>query len=109
MSQALTASRLVDGIVVFVGAEGGWTERLDRARLFDSKEDTAAGLDAAKQDEAGNLVVDIYAIDISTKGGGPVPTKLREAIRARGPTVHPAFSKPGSTPAKAPEDDHVSV
>ncbi len=109
MSQAITASRLNDGAVVFLGADATWTERLDGARLFGTKDDAAIGLEAAKRDEGRNLVVDVYAIDISTKGGGAVPTKLRELIRARGPSVHPEHAKPGSFPATAPEDDHVSV
>ena len=53
--------------------------------------------------------MDLYAIDVSTHGGAIVPLKLREAIRARGPTIHPEFAKPGSTPAVVQEDDHVSV
>ncbi len=109
MSQAITASRLTDGVVVFVGTDGAWTERLDQARVFEAKDEAALALDAAKRDESLNLVVDVYAIDVSGKGGVPVPTKLREAIRARGPTVHPDFAKAGSAPATVPEDDHVSV
>ena len=109
MIQVITASRLVDGLVVFRDPEGGWAERLDRAALFEGKEAAAAGLDDAKRDEGRNLVVDVYAIDVSTSGGAVVPTKLREAIRARGPTVHPAFAKPGAGVPVIREDDHVSV
>ncbi len=46
--------------------------------------------------EAGNLVLDLYAIDVTVQAGSIVPIKLREAIRARGPTIFPAFTKPGS-------------
>ena len=109
MSQVLTASRLVNGSVVFRAPDKSWVERLDRAALFEDKAEASAALEQAKPDEAGNLVVDIYLIDVSTSSGGVVPTKTREAIRARGPTVHPEFAKPGVGAPVAREDDHVSV
>ena len=109
MSQIVTASRLADGAVVFLDAGGGWSERLDRAAVFADKTDGATGLEAGKAAESANLVVDVYAVDVSTTGGTIVPLKLREVIRARGPTILPAFTKPGSTPAAVQEDDDVSV
>lgn len=109
MPQVVTASRLADGAVVFLDAGGGWSERLDRAAVFSDKGESAGGLDAGKAAEAASLVVDVYAVDVSVGAGTPVPLKLREAIRARGPTILPAFTKPGSTPATVQEDDHVSV
>ena len=109
MSQVVTASRLVDGVVVFRDPAGVWSERLDQAALIDGKPEAATALEQAKADEVGNLVVDSYLIDVSTSSGGVVPTKTREAIRARGPTVHPEFAKPGVGAPVAREDDHVSV
>ncbi len=109
MSQVITANRLYDGAVVFLGLDAAWVERLDRAVLYDGKDAVAAGLDQARRDEENNLVVDCYAIDVSANSGAVVPTKLRELIRARGPTIHPEYTKPGSVPATAQEDDHVSV
>ena len=109
MAQVLTASRLVDGAVVFLDETGIWGERLDRARVFADKAAAAAGLDSGRNAEVRNEIMDLYAVDVSTAGGAIVPLKLREAIRARGPTIHPEFTKPGSTPALVQEDDHVSV
>ncbi len=109
MSQVITASRLHDGAVVFQSNDGRWVERLDHAAVYEGKDVVASAIERAKRDEGLNLVLDIYAVDVSTKGGAPVPTKLREAIRAHGPTVHPEYAKPGSAPAVSPEDDHVSV
>ena len=109
MAQIVTASRLADGVVVFLDAGGGWSERLDRAALHSGKAESAAGLEAGRAAEAASLVVDVYAVDVSTAGGTVVPVKLREAIRARGPTILPEFTKPGSTPAPVKEDDDVSV
>jgi hypothetical protein len=109
MSQVVTANRLYDGAVVFVGADHSWIERLDRAAMFEGKDAVAAALERAKRDEENNVVVDVYAVDVSANSGAVVPTKLRELIRARGPTIHPEFTKPGSVPPRAQEDDHVSV
>ena len=109
MSQVLTASRLADGLVVFSAPDKSWVDRLDQAALFEDKAEAATALEQAKLDEVGNLVVDTYLIDVSTSSGGVVPTKTREAIRARGPTVHPEFAKPGVGAPVAREDDHVSV
>ena len=109
MPQIVTASRLADGVVVFLDAGGGWSERLDRAAVFADKRESAGALEAGKAAEAASLVIDVYTVDVSVRAGAPVPLKLREAIRARGPTILPAFTKPGSTPAPVQEDDHVSV
>jgi hypothetical protein len=109
MNQVITANRLTDGAVVFLGTDRAWGERLDRAAMYDGKEAVATALEQAKQDEENNLVVDVYAIDVSANSGAVVPTKLRELIRARGPTIHPEFTKAGSVPPTAQEDDHVSV
>ena len=109
MAQIVTASRLADGTVVFLDAGGGWTERLDGAAVFADKTAAATGLDAGKAAEAASLVLDVYAVDVTVGAGDIVPVKLREAIRARGPTIIPAFTKPGSTRSSVQEDDHVSV
>ena len=70
---------------------------------------SAVGLEAGRAAEAGNLILDLNAIDVTVQAGSIVPIKLREAIRARGPTIFPEFVKPGSTPPAVKEDDHVSV
>ncbi len=109
MAQVVTASRLTDGVVVFLDSDGQWSERLDRAKLHADKVESAAGIETGKAAEAASLVVDVYAVDVTIQAGLVVPTKLREAIRARGPTIHPEFTKPGSSSAPVQEDDHVSV
>jgi hypothetical protein len=93
MGQVITANRLKDGTVVFLGTEFNWVEQIADARLFNSAEAVAAGLAATKKDEVDNLVVEIYAIEVSDKAGAVVPVRLREAIRASGPTIHPEHGK----------------
>lgn len=94
MNQVITASRLSDGTVVFLGQDRAWVERLAEAAVFNSVETSADALAAAGRDEQANVVLDIYAIDVADQGGTVKPVKLREAIRAQGPTVKPEHGKP---------------
>jgi hypothetical protein len=94
MGQVITANRLRDGAVVFMGPDSTWVDRINAAKVFASSEDAATGLAASKKDEDENLVLDIYAIDVTEKNGAVIPVRLREAIRAVGPTVHPDHSRP---------------
>ncbi|MDX7952685.1 DUF2849 domain-containing protein [Lichenihabitans sp. Uapishka_5] len=94
MNQVITASRLSDGTVVFLGPDRAWVERLAEAAVFVSPEASAAALTEAGGDERANVVLDIYAIDVADKAGVVAPIKLREAIRAQGPTVKPEHGKP---------------
>lgn len=103
MQQVVTASRLRDGAVVFFSAGNRWVEQLGQAAVFSTLEASTAALQSAQKDEANNVVVDVYAIDVADRGGVLKPVKLREAIRAQGPTVHPEHGKP--TAASEPEAD----
>ncbi len=110
MPQVVTGSRLTDGVVVFLGSASAWVETLAEAARLEGKDAVAGALDEGRRAEADNLVVDVYAIDVAERNGRLVPTKLREAIRAQGPSIHPEFGKPiAPVPPIPPEDDHVSV
>ena len=87
MSQVITANRLTDGIVVYLGQEGAWTEQLNEAKLFASKAEAETGLAAARDDAKRNLIVEPCLVDVTDEAGGRRPLTLRESIRARGPTV----------------------
>lgn len=93
MPQVITASRLRDGAVVFVGPEQRWVERLSEANVFPDNESAAGALHTAQIDEAGNVVLDVYTVDVTERSGVVRPVRLREAIRAQGPTVHPEHGK----------------
>ena len=56
-------------------------------RRLDGKNAVAAALEGAQADAAANLVVDVYAIAVAEEAGRLVPAKLRERIRATGPTT----------------------
>ncbi len=87
MQQALTANRLTDGRVVFRTNAGGWTLAVREAALATDQAAADAALAAGKADEAAQVIVDPYLIDIDLSGAEPRPARLREAIRAFGPTI----------------------
>jgi hypothetical protein len=97
--QAITANRLSDGIVVFLGPNDRWVERIAEARVFEGKEAIAAAEAVGEAAVKARVVLGSYAIDVATGPRGPVPTRLREKIRAFGPTartdvVAPARGEP---------------
>lgn len=94
-AQIMTASKLSDGTVVFLGYDGLWIPDIDDARIVEREEDRAD-----LQAEAGQSrdVIDPYLIDVEVTsieelGRSVRPTKYRERIRAFGPSTHLAFAK----------------
>lgn len=85
--KVLTANRLGDGIAVWLDAGGQWTERLQDALVARHNEAVAALEAAGKHDFSSNLVVDVNVIDIEEVDGELRPLRLRERIRAAGPTI----------------------
>lgn len=90
--QVLTANRLADGEVVY-GARGAWVIRLAEAELIGDAETAKARLAAAEADVAARRVVNPYLFEAQQEGGAIVPVKVREAIRAKGPTVRRDLGK----------------
>jgi hypothetical protein len=82
----ITANSLKDGLVVFQTASG-WTLDVDKAEILETKEAVEAALARAMKDAAENRVVEPYAIEAARDGAHIVPTRLREKIRAAGPTT----------------------
>jgi hypothetical protein len=93
MQEMITANRLADGLVVFLDAEGGWTEDFHRGAVVADAEAKAAALETASRATAGNHVVDAYAIELEMRAGHLAPKALRERIRASGPTVRVDLGK----------------
>lgn len=85
--KVITANRLADGLVVFLDAKGGWPLDLGQARILADDEELAGAEAYAKRQHDERIVVEPYAIDVELVDGRPVPTRLRERIRALGPTV----------------------
>jgi hypothetical protein len=86
----LTAHDLLSGEVVYWSADGTWVEGLrDAARL----EDAAAKAALAAAEAAHTTVVHAYLVPVDAAGAPIARERVRETIRARGPTTHPAFGK----------------
>ena len=86
-----TGNRLRDGVVVYLDSAGQWTTEVDNARIVTSAEDEQAlksALDAAVRS---NFLIDAAVID--TSASGRAPARLREQIRAVGPTVRPDLAR----------------
>lgn len=85
--KVLTANRLGDGVAVWLDAAGQWSEQLQDALVARHAEAVGA-LDAAgRKALASNLVVDVNVIDVEERDGLLRPLRLRERIRAEGPTM----------------------
>ena len=93
MPQVLTANRLIDGEVVYLDAGDRWVERLAEAQPLATKADGEAALVKGVQAENDRLVVHAYLFDITGQGDATKPVKMREIIRAAGPTVRRDLGK----------------
>ena len=79
----ITANRLSDGRVVYVGPDGGPTAELDRAAMFEDDEAAAALAAAAARPD---VFVGPYAVEAEDRRPSG-RDRLKETIRAFGPTV----------------------
>ncbi|TGQ20528.1 DUF2849 domain-containing protein, partial [Mesorhizobium sp. M00.F.Ca.ET.216.01.1.1] len=85
-------NRLSDGIAVWY-ADGGWAETVGHAEIAHDKaaEDRLEAIGAAAY--ANNEVVDVNLIDAEVVDGVVEPVRLREKIRAAGPTIRGDLGK----------------
>jgi hypothetical protein len=81
----ITGNSLGEGLVVFQSASG-WTLSIGEAAVYDAKDALDAAITRANADAAANLVVEPYPIEVTREGAKIMPVKLREKIRAEGPT-----------------------
>ena len=82
--QAVTANRLGNGVVVYLTAQGAWSERLEDAARADGAAAEAMLAEAEAQPLA---VVGPYLIDLAEGENGLELASVRERIRAAGPSV----------------------
>ncbi|MGE7369315.1 DUF2849 domain-containing protein [Neorhizobium sp. NPDC001467] len=85
--KVLTANRLSDGIAVWLDATGQWNERLQDALVARHAEAVSSLEAIGKRDFADNRVVDVAVIEVQEINGQLWPLRLRERIRAQGPTM----------------------
>jgi hypothetical protein len=86
----LTANRLTDGAVLWLAGRNVWTEDFENAALLDAA--TADGALAIAQDEPGLLIAP-YLVEVDDAGVDR-RERLRESIRAHGPSVGHSLKAP---------------
>lgn len=86
-TQSVTANRLIDGEVVYLTANGTWSDWLKDAVIADGKEACEALLATALPDVAAQKIVEPYLFEVSVEDGVIVPASVREKIRMAGPTI----------------------
>ncbi|MEP3048430.1 MAG: DUF2849 domain-containing protein [Roseibium sp.] len=89
----ITANRLLNGDVVWLGESGNWVERITLAKVYEGKDAVAEGLALGAEAEKNQDVVSVYEMAVTVEDGVIIPVRLREKIRAAGPTTHPEFGK----------------
>jgi hypothetical protein len=115
LPQIVTANRLVDGVVLFLDAAGGWSEDFAHAAVYPDDAAIKAALAHAAEAVAASLLVDPYGVEVELRNGHYTPKALREAIRASGPTVRRDLGKQAQGQAPVPalqaptETPHVSL
>jgi hypothetical protein len=82
----LTANRLADGEAVWFTTDGSWAETINGAAIAADKGAEARLEAIGKASHESNEVVDVALVDVELVEGIPVPTRLRERIRAAGPS-----------------------
>ena len=96
--QVLTANRLADGAVVFLGTNHVWRERIEEAAVFSTGAAAEEALRSGVADVTAHVVVDTYLIDVKRGAAGVSPLRLREKIRSAGPTVRTDLGKQAEKP-----------
>lgn len=97
--KVLTANRLSDGISVWLDASGHWVESLQDAFIARHAEAVTCLETTGKKAFADNKVVDVNVIDIEEVDGVLRPLRMRERIRAEGPTIEYATGYKGLSAA----------
>jgi hypothetical protein len=82
MPNVVTANRLTDGIVVYLAANGEWTEQIANARVADTEEETKALQAEAEEAVRERRVVAVYPMAVALQDGAIAPLSVRERIRA---------------------------
>ena len=84
--EIITGNELLSGGTVYLDAQGQWVENLQSARLFDKSEIEARDAVIAASKATGRII-SLEVEEVSLERGQIVPKRLRERIRARGPTA----------------------
>lgn len=100
--EILTGNELMSGATVYLDRDGRWVEDLQQARTFSKEE--AEARDAAIAATKKTMRINSVEIETVTLKDGVIhPDRIRERIRAEGPTA-PRFER-----QHLDEDGHVSI
>ena len=84
--EILAANELTSGAAVYLDKHGEWQDSLQSARLF-GKDEIAARDGAIAATKATGRIVGIEIEEVEDRDGHIVPKRMRERIRAAGPTT----------------------
>jgi hypothetical protein len=93
MQQVVIANRLTDGIVVFLGRERRWVTYLKDCPPAETPEEAEALLALGVEAENAQEVVGPDLIEVRLCNGALAPVKMREAMRALGPSIRTDLGK----------------
>lgn len=86
-AKIFNANDILNGRVVYLAADGSWSERIADAAIVQSADDEARFQAIADAAFEARRVIDHYAIDVAIEDGRIRPLVYRERIRAEGPSV----------------------
>lgn len=82
----LTANRLIDGEAVWLASDHSWADTIEAGEIARDDATVERMERAGKASLLKNEVVDVNLIDVAIVDGAIRPLRLREQIRAAGPT-----------------------
>ncbi|HBS50064.1 MAG TPA: DUF2849 domain-containing protein [Rhodobacteraceae bacterium] len=85
--KVLTANDLLEGEVIYLAPDGGWTRELSRAEVLTDEADAQLRLVEASGQQ--DRLVGAYLADVTPGPQGPEPAHFREDFRRRGPSNYP--------------------
>ncbi|MEX0808396.1 MAG: DUF2849 domain-containing protein [Dongiaceae bacterium] len=86
-TKVFNANDILSGRVVYLAADGHWSERIGDAAIVQSPDDEARLQAIADTAFAERRVVDVYAIEVAIEDGQTRPLVYRERLRAEGPSI----------------------
>jgi hypothetical protein len=88
--KVITGNRVADGAPVYRTPDGAWTDALADAAAFEADDANDALTDALAEE---TIVVNPYIMNVDAPGVPTLRERMREDIRARGPSIHPQFAR----------------
>ena len=106
--EILTGNELTSGGTVYLDISNNWVEDLQTARIF-SKEEAAERDAAIAATKGTGRIVGVEIEEVTQDNGVITPRRLRERIRAAGPTAPLTLNGEIYDRQHLGEDGHVSI